>query len=268
MSAGCGVPIKSEAIDGMPGNEVVYEYDVGKINNAGRIVKTKEIRIWLSGDEVNNPTLLKERIASEAAWGQLGVFNIYPRNYNLQVGDEITGIEPEHVVSTIVSAEPAVFNPALNTGFSKTQSEPLGGPSMDDPNKVPTIDELTAKIATLEARNADLEVQIANQPQMIETAVTTALASHEVKLKTERELEASKAALRSCMPDGFEEFMTTNPSKATIDAMTKALKSQNPIGAARGSQPADVNALYSSGEDIFKKLGVTPEQLAKYNKEA
>ena len=136
---------------------------------------------------------------------------------------------------------------------------------MDDPNKVPTIDELTAKIATLEARNADLEGQIANQPQMIETAVTTALASHEVKLKNERELETSKAALKSCMPEGFEEFMASSPSKATIDAMTKALKSQNPIGAARGAQPTDANALYSSGEDIFKKLGVTSEQLAKYN---
>lgn len=136
---------------------------------------------------------------------------------------------------------------------------------MDDPIKVPTIEELTAKIATLEARNTDLEGQIANQPAMIETAVSTALASHEVKLKNERELETSKAALRSCMPDGFDEFMTTNPSKATIEAMTKALKSANPVGAPRGAQPADANALYSSGEELYKKLGVTPEQLAKYN---
>ena len=137
---------------------------------------------------------------------------------------------------------------------------------MDDP-KVPTIDELTAKIATLEARNTDLEAQIANQPQMIETAVSNALASHEIKMKEKHELETSVAELKSCMPVGFEEFMSNNPTKAMVDGMIKGLRSANPVGAAKGRAAPEANALYSAGKEIYDRLGITPEQLAKYNKE-
>jgi len=81
------------------------------------------------------------------------------------------------------------------------------------------------------------------------------------------EVKAAQAELKSCMPEGFEDFIAINPGIETINAMVRALKSANPVGAANGRAPPEANALYSSGEEIYKKLGVTPEQLAKYNNE-
>lgn len=267
LEAGCGVPIKSEAIDGMSSTDVVYEYDVGKLNNAGRIVKTREIRIWLDGNEANDPAVLKERIAADASYGQMGIFNVYPRNPYLQIGDEIADTEPLHVVNMTISKEVAGFNPHLNTNSTKVREEPQGGPNMADPIKEPTIEELKARIAALEAEKTGLVEQTAKIPELVAQGFENGLASSAVNMKKAHELEQAALELKSCMPVGFDEYMSLNPSKEQIESMTQKIKSANPVGAPKGTAPADVNALYSSGEELYKKLGVTAEGLAKYAEE-
>jgi len=49
-----------------------------------------------------------------------------------------------------------------------------------------------------------------------------------------------------------------------IKGAIKGIRSHNPAGAAKGTQQKP-NSLYSSGKDLYDKLGVTEEQLAKYN---
>lgn len=268
LDVGCGIPITSSEVPGI-GDDSTLEYDVGRINNVGRTIKVREIHIWMDEAEASDPDKLKERIASEASWGQMGVFYVYPQNTGLQVGDEIPDTEPLHVVnmlvsSSILSADP-LLNPALNIDSTKNQVEPHGGPDMDDP-KEPTYEELKAKLAAYEAENTDLKAQTANIPELIQTGIRAGIESHALEEKMKKERADAAAELHSCMPNGFEEFMQNNPNTDTIKAVTKAMRSSNPVGAGTETPTPTTNSLYSSGKDLYDKMGVTPEKLAKYNK--
>jgi hypothetical protein len=264
LDVGCGIPITSSEVPGMSTADSTFEYDVGKINNVGSKIKVREFHVWMDEVDANDPDKLKERIASEAAWGQMGVFYVYPRNTNLQVGDEIPDVEPLHVVNMLVSNDP--LNPALNTVFTENQIEPQGGPNMGN-SKEPTYEELKAKIAAYEAENADLKAQAAKVPEIIQTGIQAGIESHKIEEAKKAEHAAAVAELHSCMPNKlvFEEFMAKNPDTDSIRAVTKAMRSSNPVGAGTETPVPNTNALYSSGKEIYDKLGVTPEKLAKYN---
>lgn len=163
----------------------------------------------------------------------------------------------------IKSSEPDVFNSPLNTESPKIDTEPLGGPSMDE-NIIPNFEELMKENTELKAKVDELSKQVAENPAQVEAAVKAALASHEIKMKEEKEIEAIQGELKSCMPEGFEEFIATSPSKATMQATIKALRSANPIGAPAGVK-SSMPEVFSSGKDIYAKLGLTPEDVAKVN---
>lgn len=163
----------------------------------------------------------------------------------------------------IKSSEPDILNFGLNTESTKIDTEPLGGPSMDE-NTIPNFEELMKENTELKATVAELSKQVAENPAQVEAAVKAALASHEIKMKEEKEMEVIQGELKSCMPEGFEDFIATSPSKATIQATIKALRSANPIGAPSGVK-SSMPEVYSSGKDIYAKLGLTPEDVAKVN---
>lgn len=266
LDVGCGIPITSSEVPGI-GDDSTLEYDVGRINNVGQTIKVREIHIWMDEAEASDPDKLKERIASEASWGQMGVFYVYPKNTGLQVGDEIPDTEPLHVVNMLVSN--AVFstdslNPALNNDSTENQLEPQGGPDMGD-SKEPTYEELKAKLAATEAEIVDLRAQAAKVPEIIQTGIQAGIESHAIQEAKKNEHADAAAELHSCMPNGFEEFMAKNPDTDSIKAVTKAMRSFNPVGAGTETPTPTTNALYSSGKAIYDKLGVTPEKLAKYN---
>jgi len=141
---------------------------------------------------------------------------------------------------------------------------------MDDPK----VQELQTEIAKLEAEKADLtaqlsklpdlEAKLAQVPEMIETGIKAGLASAAIEQKKQAEHDEAALELKSCMPETFDEFMALNPSVEIIKGAIKGIRSHNPAGAAKGTQQKS-NSLYSSGKDLYDKLGVTEEQLAKYN---
>ena len=121
-------------------------------------------------------------------------------------------------------------------------------------------------MAATEAEIVDLRAQAAKVPEIIQTGIQAGIESHAIQEAKKKEHDTAAAELHSCMPNGFDEFMAKNPDTDTIKAVTKALRSSAPVGAGTETLTPTTNALYSSGKDIYDKMGVTPDKLAKYNK--
>ena len=95
--------------------------------------------------------------------------------------------------------------------------------------------------------------------------MTGALASQAIKIKEEAEKEKLLVELKSCMPVGFEEFMSVNPNNESISGMIAAMRKAYPVGGSGGNViQSSIPGKIMEGADIYKKLGLSVEQVAKY----
>lgn len=165
----------------------------------------------------------------------------------------------------IVSSTPDVFNSPLNTDSPKIDTEPQGGPSMDEIKPDINLEEIMKENDALRAQLTKLTELVEKQPEVIDKAVAGALASQAIKIKEEAEFATIAGELKSCMPEGFEELMATAPSKDTLKATIKAMRSLNPVGGVGGTIKSSIPEKFQSGYDIYSKLGVSVDDVAKYN---
>lgn len=249
LEAGCGIPIMSGEIPSMEGESKSIEYDVARMNNAGMMIKTREFTLWI--DTTDTSDTIKSRIASEASYGQVGSFNLYARDSSLQVGDAIMDTaNPLHSITTIVSSEPETDS-SLNTESPDFDADTNGGPDMGE-------NEDNAKlIAEMAAENANLKAQL--------EAINA--AKEQERLAAEKaEIDVLATELKSCMPTGFEGYMSTKPRKEDIKAVIQGIRSSAPVGTAGGSggpEKTEATAIFSSGKAIYEKMGLTLEQFIK-----
>lgn len=155
----------------------------------------------------------------------------------------------------------------LNTDSKNIMVETKGGPHMDEPviDNKPDFENLMKENESLKNQIDELKTLIQKQPEELEKAVTGALASQAIKIKEEAEKEKLLVELKSCMPVGFEEFMSVNPNNESISGMITAMRKAYPVGGSGGNviQSSIPNKI-KEGADIYKKLGLSVEQVAKY----
>lgn len=272
LNEGCGVLTSSEVIetdDAGNTTSISYEYDLGRMNNKGNIVKIREFTIWLSGSEMNNEDVKKERILMEASYGQLGSFDVYDRNPDLAVGDEMTLAQPIHTVEVTVSgyveqkhvtsrkddeilqsSEKVI--PHLNTNPAKTNLL-LGGVTIDEKEielmkstlatKEAEVATLTSALAaekegrlSLETRISDMETKFNDKVNLAVSAILEknkeAATLAELKIKAKRMLSAEL----------YEKHVTEETDAKMLSAVLEIIEANGPKsvpGATSGYLPKD-----------------------------
>ncbi|NPE30667.1 hypothetical protein HNV12_22465 [Methanococcoides sp. SA1] len=146
MNAGCGVIASTEVA---ASEEKRHEFDIATVNNAGTRVKTRQINVWMFGEDINNPEALKHRITQEVGFGGLGIYVIYDRNEFLSLGDEIPeDREPMHTVTITVSNSP-IFNFPLNSQTQEQSIDSPGGTKVpDNDDKQPSLNQQSSRRIT------------------------------------------------------------------------------------------------------------------------
>jgi len=162
-----------------------------------------------------------------------------------------------------------ISNFDLNNNSKNITVDKKGGPSMDEPVIIKQeidFESIRKENENLKLQVEELKVLIQKQPEELEKAVTGALASQAIKIKEEAERDNLVVELKSCMPVGFEEFMSVNPNNESISGMVTAMRKAYPVGGSGGSVivQSSIPAKLQEGADIYKKLGVSVEQVAKY----
>lgn len=156
----------------------------------------------------------------------------------------------------------------LNTDSKNITLEEKGGPRMDEPapdNKI-DFENIMKENESLKNQIDELKTLIQKQPEELEKAVTGALASQAIKIKEEAERDKLVVELKSCMPVGFEEFMSVNPNNESISGMVAAMRKAYPVGGSGGGTvvQSSIPAKIQEGAEIYAKLGLTPDRVAKY----
>jgi hypothetical protein len=161
-----------------------------------------------------------------------------------------------------------ILNFDLNNNSKNITVDKKGGPSMDEPvveNKI-DFENIMKENQILKDQVEELKVLIQKQPEELEKAVTGALASQAIKIKEEAERDKLVVELKSCMPVGFEEFMSVNPNNESISGMVTAMRKAYPVGGSGGSVivQSSIPVKLQEGTDIYRKLGLSVEDVAKY----
>ena len=277
LKDGCGTPTSSIGIDS-PNHE---QYDVGTINNKGKLIKTSEISIYISENEPITDDERKIRFAREVGWLGLGNYKIFEHDANLKLGDEIDSeIEPLHTVVITVSNLPLNTSetkdgvPSTQTRGTKTmsketdtalealqtevktlqtQSTALTSEMADSKTQLAKKD---SEISTLTSTISEKDAEIAKAKEGVGAQITSALEAHDAARLEQTTLETAKADLKAVMSkdETYNNFMASEPSLAVIQSTITALKDALPahqVGSGVGNEitstDADVKTLDELG---------------------
>lgn len=264
LSEGCGV-VSAEVVEtddlGNP-ESVRFDYDVGKRNNQGSLIKVRETSVWLHGDEIGNEAKLKEYLVMETTgYNNLGSVDIFERNAALQIGDEITDATPVHSINVTVSA----FNPTpditpsgssilrLNTSTLKIGNVPGGGVNMDEniANELKlSLEAKDTEIATLKQALADQKLTIddltgkygkleESQKTIAEVTASATLENYKKQLQMD---DLFKKAAKLMSAEELERIKAVNPSAEMLSASLEIIEAKSkpkPAGAQSGFLPGD-----------------------------
>ena len=264
LKNGCGVPIKSALMDS---EEERLDFDIATMNNAGRLIKVKEISVFLWGEERDNEDVLKTRLMQESVFIGRGQYSIFNRDSSLSLGDEIPeGQVPVHTVNIAVSS--SCINFPLNSTPEKSDVSTLGGGITISDEK--NIDELKSTISALKAENAklkstndELQTKLKESDTKIEStvkaAVKAAIESHDLALKENSERDSVISELKSCIPEAaMKELLSSEPSTAVLKSTIAALKASagKHVGTSSGGSSSSLQSTKDE-RSIYRELGVT-----------
>ncbi|WP_406660895.1 hypothetical protein V7O66_13810 [Methanolobus sp. ZRKC3] len=245
LEMGCGIPIAS-SIAAVSDDEDRHDFDVAAKNNAGKLVKIREISVYVWGDDCTDEDILKTRIINEAMFIGPGEFLIFDRDDNLSLGDEIqSDLEPMHNVTITISMLSS-FNFPLYTHNRKLESNTPGGVNIADDvtqKLESTISEQKTEIESLKSTIGDLRQELKDKEGKLEStvqaAVKAAMESRDQQLKEQSDMDAAMTELKSCMgEETMTEFLKAEPSVAVIKSTISAIKAEagKQIGASGGQQ--------------------------------
>lgn len=276
LNKGCGVPVAS-TLAAKDTDYERHEFDVAIENNTSKIVKVREISIYIDQAETDDEDILKRRILHEVMFIGAGQYLIFDRDTSLGEGDEIQeGREPVHTVTITVSMLQS-FNFPLNTTSKDSDLDIPGGIEIADQN----TDELKSTISQLEGDNKDLKSTINDLqqelkkkdeeiPGKIESAIKVALETDRVERAKQADLDAAVEELKSCVSEELaEEYLKTEPTAAMIRSTIAIKKAEagKQIGASGGQSPegdGKITSTYQAGKEMYEKMGVTPEDIEKH----
>jgi len=260
LNKGCGVPIASTMVMA-DGTYERHSFDVAAENNAGSLVKVREISVYLDGDEIGDEDILKKRILQEAMFIGAGQYKIFDTDTSLETGDVIpAGKEAVHDVNISVSMLKS-FNFPLNTPNQKLQSNEPGGVNIADDNVTKlesTISEQKTEIDNLKSTVDELRQELKKKDATIKsTAETAASAAIEGYIKSTAEKQDRDAVtkeLKSCVSEeklNTLESLPIEALKSTLEVIKDAAGKH--IGANSGT---GIQSTVSE-KDELAGLGVT-----------
>lgn len=261
MKEGCGLPIAS-TLAVMETDFERHEFDVAIENNVGRIVKLREMTVYLDRSDASDEDVLKKRILQEVMFIGAGQYMVFDRDTSLEEGDEIPeGREPVHTVTITVSMLQS-FNFPLNTHTENFDVDTPGGVNITEADQIAklesTISDLKAENKNLKSTIDELRQELKDKDAKLEstvnTAVKTALESHDKQLKEQTERESILTELKSSVSEetlaGFKD-VPVSALKSTLAAIKETAGKH--VGANNGT-----GVQSTKGDDIdYASLGVT-----------
>jgi uncharacterized coiled-coil protein SlyX len=270
LDMGCGVPVTS-TVFAVDDNLTRHEFDVAVLNNAGTVVKIREVNVFTGSGEKEE---IEKRVTQEAMSIGEGEYLFFDRDPLLKEGDEIPeGISPAHTVTITVSMVKS-FNFTLNTPNQNFKSNTPGGVNIADEitELKSTISDQTSEIETLKSTVDELRQELVKKDEKIQsTAKEAADLAVETYIKStadKTERESLLTELKSSVPaEQFEGLADKDLDTLRVLASTVKVVAAKQVGASGGTPPADdgkIVSTYNAASDFYSKLGVSAEDLKEY----
>ena len=252
---GCAsAPLKVESAESV-------DFDLTVLNNAGQIVKIRDVYLYLDKTEKKSEKMVKDRLISEVAYlGYQTTCSFYKHDPKLKVGDVIPkDLKPVHTIQIAISAKGKTELEYHEGGGIKEMAEKEEPVTFTGEQVKDMVASAEAKVT--EERNNAHAVEITDLEKANETKIKELGTEHETAIKTAEEAAFTRAQARAVFMQKFglkedSKLMKSYDEVKTVEDMQGLVNSMEiPMVANAAAGISSASGGQNEDNEIVERLG-------------